>query len=112
MKTCLAALLLLLLPPASHAAFTSARDLGTRTVTVTGDDSAEVLVVGVTSNQFTHNLSGGGFHSPADWDTTQADTQPVFVDPDPNTQFAFVVNSGGGDDAVTVTTAASTGLKG
>ena len=99
----LAALLLLLLPSAAAAALTAERDTLNHTVTVTGDDAVESLVISDDGTRLVHNMPpGGGIESTVDWDT-EAGEQVVFLSDNPADQFQVVVNLAGGNDQFTST---------
>jgi len=89
----------LAVPAAANAAYSSS--ISGTTVTLTGDDVGEALTISETAGNLSHSLTGNGFNSPTDFDSVAAGDQVLPADD----TIALVVNAGGGDDAVTVTTA-------
>ncbi len=103
----LAALVLALLAaPSADAALTVAADGAARTVTVTGDAAADTLTIAHNvSDQLTHNLPiAGNLASERDWDPVAAGDQVVPA-AENDLAYTIVLDTGGGGDAVTITTA-------
>src|SRR4051794_16433362 len=86
-------------PAAAHAALTAESDGGTKTVTITGDDAPDTLVVNDNGTKLTHNIPVGGLESATDFDT-DAGVQEI----DADETWQVVIQSGGGDDSITVLT--------
>ena len=103
MKTRLALIVLaiLLAPGTAHAAVTAARDTSERTASLTGDDTGEVITIGLNGNQLVYTV--GASPASADWDTTTAGDQNVFATDTPADQYTIIVSTNGGNDVVTIT---------
>ena len=89
------ALVLVCLPRALEAAFTSA--LSGDTATMTGDGASDTLIITVAGGFYQHNRAGDpGFASSSDFDSTVAGVQQLADD-------GFInINAGGGDDTITI----------
>ena len=92
----LALLAALLSAPAAHAALTPSRSVATKTVTITGDDAADVLVIGESGGDLVHNIAS---MDAFDFDAADG-VQRVPADG----SYQLVINSAGGDDSITVQT--------
>ena len=80
-------------PGAAQAAF-----VATGTVW-TGDNGDDTLIIGEDTGVYTHNIVGGGFASPRDFDNVAPGEQTVPAGT------ALTINTGGGRDTLTVTAA-------
>ncbi len=94
----LTATMLLALPGAAHAAFTST--ISGTTVTVTGTADAETFTTSDAGGNLQHDQVGGGFNSATDWDTTVPGDQTLPADD----TITLVLDTAGGDDTVVLGT--------
>jgi Ca2+-binding RTX toxin-like protein len=91
----------LVLPAAANATF-QARILNATQVGLTGDDTAEQVVISRDAQgRLAHNQTSPGFASPLDFDTATPGVQGV------SGSKQFVVDGEGGDDRITVTATAA-----
>src|SRR5215217_4354579 len=81
-------------PPAASAATGTAFNAGTNTLTFTGDAAGDELVIGEANGAITQSLNGGAATPVQDNGTNLPADDTINV----------VVNAGGGNDTVTVTT--------
>jgi Ca2+-binding RTX toxin-like protein len=84
---------------AANAAFTSV--ISGTTVTVTGDASGETFTTSEAGGLLQHDQAAAPFNSVSDWDPAVAGDQTLPADG----TIALVLNTGAGDDAVTLGTA-------
>jgi Ca2+-binding RTX toxin-like protein len=96
--TAAAVTLSLAAPGVAGAAFTSAINAGTQTVTLNGDAAADTLTFAAAGGLLQHDQVGGGFNSAFDFDTTAAGDQTVPADG----TFALTANGGDDNDTITV----------
>ncbi len=87
-------------PATANAAVGSAIDAGTKTVTMTGDDAADILTITEAAGLWNHNQTGNGYNSALDFDNVTAGDQTIAAD----ATWTLVVNAGGGDDNITIVT--------
>lgn len=97
----IAAVALLAAPPAAHADFTTT-SYGAVGVVLTGDASADALVLSASGGMLRHDQAGdGGFASALDFDSTNVGDQPLAA------TAAVTIRGGAGDDRIVLRQGAS-----
>jgi hypothetical protein len=87
-------LFLCAVPAIGEAAYTSSLSSGE--VTLTGDASADQLVITISDGFLVHNRSDVGFESSRDWDTSAAGEQTLAI------AISITINCGAGADVITL----------